>query len=118
MTLQEWLASDAAKVIASGAIGGGVGALVKKGHWREKVRVFAVGTLSSYFLSPLVEPVLEFTFGRALDIDPARIAGMSGFVAGATGLLIIEIAMRAFARKLGFGDDETPATPAGERDGA
>lgn len=106
--MHDWLYGDAAKVVFAGAMGGGVAALAKQGRWREKVRVFAVGTMSSYFLSPLVEPLLEFAFGRTLAIDPGRIAGMSGFVAGATGLLMVEIVMRAISRRLGA-DDAPPS---------
>lgn len=111
--MQDWISGEAARVVFAGAMGGGVAALAKQGHWREKVRVFLVGTMSSYFLSPLVEPLLEFAFGRTLNIDPGRIAGMSGFVAGATGLLMVEIVMRAISRRLGA--EDAPAAQSSDK---
>lgn len=106
--MADWFGLQAQDVIP-GAIGGVVAALTKKGHWREKARVFVIGTLSAYFLSPLVLPVLEFTFGRTLAIDSTRLASMSGFLAGATAVVLIEIVLRAFTNRVNAISASAPA---------
>lgn len=97
-----WFSIADIKLIGAGAVGGVVAALTKRGHWREKLRVFAIGTLSAYFLAPLVLPILRFLLNPLdLEIDESRIAGMSGFLAGALAVVIIEVLIRAMQRRIG-----------------
>ena len=105
MSIHDWFSGPDGKVVVAGAIGSVVGALTQEGQWLKKCRIFAVGSLSAYFLSPLVVPSLQWGLGL-LGVDSTKVAGLSGFLAGAFGLMFMEFLIQAFHKKFGGGSSE------------
>lgn len=69
------------------------------------IRRLFVGATTAFFLSPIGVPLFQWAFG-AIDIPPDQAAGVSGFVTGLSGIIIVETflgALRLRKAELGGG---------------
>lgn len=100
-----WLASDTGKAVIAGALGGLVRWITLRSDWREGFGALAVGAVCALYLGPIVQPLLEPTFGAIAPDGDA--AGFSSFIVGLGGIGIAGILLdvvRGFGR--GRSDDE------------
>jgi len=78
---------DQTAAAISGAAGGAVRWLTVRQGWRDGAASIVVGALCSIYLSPLVEPMIDATFGKIIASEAKR-AGLAGFVIGVGGILV------------------------------
>lgn len=98
MTFWEWLQSGKAELILAGLAGSAVSAAMEWTGVLPAVRKILVGTLCAMYLSPLAVPLLGWVLG-GLQVPTENSAGVSGFLMGIVGIVVIEIILKAFKLK-------------------
>ncbi|QJD54336.1 hypothetical protein [Aminobacter phage Erebus] len=99
MNFWEWFASEKGELLTAATAGGIVSAAMDWTGFLPAVRKIVVGTISAYYLSPLAIPYV----GWALDgisVPQDKALGMSGFIMGVLGIVVIDTIMRAAQIKL------------------
>jgi hypothetical protein len=94
----EWLASNTGQAVIAGAAGGAVRWFtVKGGDWKEAVATIVVGSACAVYLSPIVQPMLQPTFGK---ISPGEDAtSFAAFICGLGGISITGAILGAINRR-------------------
>ncbi|QPC87155.1 hypothetical protein GA830_10675 [Mesorhizobium sp. NBSH29] len=98
MTMLEWLAQGKGELLTAGFLGSVVAAAMEWTGVFPAVRKILVGTISAVYLSPLGLPFLEWVL-NGISVPRESAAGMSGFLMGVTGIVVIEIILKAFRIK-------------------
>lgn len=109
MNIMDWLSSEKGQLLQSGLAGSAVSAAMEWTGFMPAVRKIVVGTLCALYLSPLAVPLLGTVLGIA-KVPRENAAGVSGFLMGVTGIIVIEILLKAFRWRR---DNYTPNTPGG-----
>ncbi len=90
-----WLETATGELATAGLAGAAVSAAMEWTGFRSAVRKIVVGTLCAMYLSPLAIPLLSWVLG-AIDVPIEKTAGMSGFLMGVLGIVVIEILFKVF----------------------
>lgn len=92
------------ELIVSGLAGSIVAAVTKWDGWTATLRKLIVGTIAAMYLSPLAAPIIRAGFG-VIDVPKEGADGVSGFVVGMCGIVIIEVMMNAVKFQRGAAND-------------
>lgn len=91
----DWWQSGKADLLTAGLAGSAVSAAMEWTGVIPAIRKFVVGTLAALYLSPLAVPLLAWVLD-GLQVPPENASGMSGFLMGIVGIVVIEIILKAF----------------------
>lgn len=108
MSFWEWLASEKGELLTAATAGGVVSAAMDWTGFIPAVRKIVVGAISAYFLSPLAIPFVGWILD-GISVPEDKALGMSGFIMGVIGIVVIDTLIRAAQIKLG--SLQTKATP-------
>lgn len=106
----EWLAGDKGQLLVAGTAGAVVSSIMEWTGVLPALRKIAVGATTAYFLSPLAVPFLGWLLD-GISVPTENAAGMSGFLMGVLGIVVIETIYRAAQIKLRNLGTEPPAAP-------
>lgn len=95
MSFLEWIAGEKGQLLQAGLAGSAVSAAMEWTGFLPSIRKIVVGTLCALYLSPLAVPILGWALGIA-QVPEENAAGVSGFLMGVTGIIVIEIVLKAF----------------------
>lgn len=95
MSVLEWLQSERGQLIQAGLAGSAVAAAMEWTGVMPAVRKIVVGTACAMYLSPLAVPILGWAL-HGLQVPAENAQGVSGFLMGVTGIILIEIVLKAF----------------------
>lgn len=98
MSIFEWLAQGKGELLTAGFLGSVVAAAMEWTGVLPGVRKIVVGTICAVYLSPLGLPLLAWILD-GINVPAESAAGMSGFLMGVTGIVVIEIILKAFRLK-------------------
>lgn len=98
MTIWDWLSQGKGELLTAGFLGSVVSAAMEWTGTLPAIRKIVVGTICAVYLSPLALPLLSWILA-GINVPPESAAGMSGFLTGVTGIVIIEIILKAFRLK-------------------
>lgn len=91
----DWLQGDKGSLLAAGFMGSVVSAAMEWNGVLPSLRKIIVGTLSAYHLAPLAVPMLSWILD-GIHVPPDKADGISGFLMGVVGIVVIEIILKAF----------------------
>lgn len=94
----DWLQSDKGSLLIAGLAGSAVSAAMEWTGILPAIRKIVIGTLCAMYLSPLAVPLLGWVLG-GLQVPTENAAGVSGFLMGVIGIVVIEIILKAFRLK-------------------
>lgn len=95
MTFWDWLHGHTGELLKAGLAGSAVAAAMEWNGVLPAIRKIVVGTLCALYLSPLMVPMLEWVLGT-MQVPRDQAAGVSGFLMGVLGIIVIEILLKAF----------------------
>lgn len=95
MTLWEWWQSGKADLLTAGLAGSAVSAAMEWTGILPAIRKIVIGTLAALYLSPLAVPMLGWILD-GLHVPDENTTGLSGFLMGIVGIVVIEIILKAF----------------------
>lgn len=95
MAILDWLSSATGELFKAGLAGSAVAAAMEWTGFLPAIRKIVVGTLCALYLSPLAVPLLEWVLGT-IQVPRDQAAGVSGFLMGVLGIIVIEIILKAF----------------------
>jgi|GEM_PF-1298079 len=91
----DWaISSGKGEIAIAGIAGSAVSVALEWTGVMSGVRRIFVGATTAFFLSPVGVPLFQWAFG-AIDIPPDQAAGVSGFVTGLSGVIIVETLLTA-----------------------
>lgn len=91
----DWLSSSRGELLLSGVSGSAVSVAMEWSGLGAGLRRLFVGALTAYFMGPVGVPIFQWALGH-IDVAEGQSAGVGGFVMGVTGVIIIEIMLKAF----------------------
>lgn len=94
-SFSSWMQTATGELATAGLAGAAVSAAMEWSGFLPAVRKIIVGTLCALYLSPLAIPLLSLVLG-GLNVPPEKTAGMSGFLMGVLGIVVIEILLKVF----------------------
>lgn len=95
-----FLPGDWKTLLTAGVAGSAVSAAMEWTGMLPAIRKMVVGTLCALYLSPLAVPVLTWALnGLSVPSAAVRSTGLSGFLMGVVGIVVIEIIMKALQIK-------------------
>ena len=109
MNILDWLSTEKGQLLQAGLAGSAVAAAMEWTGFMPAMRKIVVGTLCALYLSPLAVPILGWALGIA-NVPIENAAGVSGFLMGVSGIIVIEIILKAFRWRR---DNFNPNTPGG-----
>lgn len=112
-SLLEWLGGDKGQLLTAGTAGAAVSAMMEWTGFLPAVRKIVVGAIAAYYISPLAAPFIGWLLD-GISVPTENASGMSGFITGVLGIIIIETLTRAAQiklRNLGAEPPVTPSTP-------
>ena len=95
MTILDWLNSATGELFKAGLAGSAVAAAMEWSGVLPAIRKIFVGTICALYLSPIAVPLLEWVLGT-IQVPRDQAAGVSGFLMGVVGIIVIEILLKAF----------------------
>lgn len=95
MSIFDWLTGEKGQLLQSGLAGSAVAAAVEWTGIMPSLRKIIVGSLCALYLSPIAVPMLSWALGMG-GIPIENAAGVSGFLMGVGGIIVIEIVLKAF----------------------
>ncbi|WP_378952029.1 hypothetical protein [Mesorhizobium sp. ANAO-SY3R2] len=95
MSLWEWFSTGKGELLQAGFLGSVVAAVMEWNGVIPALRKIIVGTICALHLSPVALPLLAWALGN-LQVPQENAAGLSGFLMGVTGIIVIEIILKAF----------------------
>lgn len=110
MTFWEWLGSEKGELITAATAGGIVSAAMDWTGFIPAARKIVVGAISAYFLSPLAIPFVGWILD-GISVPEDKALGMSGFIMGVLGIVVIDTLIRAAQIKLGTLQVQPPIVP-------
>ncbi|WP_331373759.1 hypothetical protein [Sinorhizobium chiapasense] len=91
----DWaISSGKGEVAIAGIAGSAVSVALEWTGVMSGFRRLFVGATTAFFLSPVGVPLFQWAFGT-IDIPPDQAAGVSGFVTGLSGIIIVETFLTA-----------------------
>ena len=93
--LSDWLSHGKGELLSAGFLGSVVAAAMEWNGVLPALRKIVVGTICALYLSPVALPLLSWALGN-LQVPDESAAGLSGFLMGVTGIIVIEIILKAF----------------------
>ncbi len=101
MSFWEWLSStEKGELIIAAVAGGVVSAAMDWNGFLPATRKLVVGGIAAYYLSPIAAPYLEWIL-EGISVPADKAIGMSGFIMGVVGIVVIETIQKAAQIKLG-----------------
>lgn len=95
MSFLDWMTGEKGQLIQAGLAGSAVAAAVEWTGIMPSIRKIIVGSLCALYLAPISVPMFNWALGMG-GIPVENAAGMSGFLMGVGGIIVIEIVLKAF----------------------
>lgn len=98
MNILDWLAQGKGELLTAGVVGAAVSAAVEwTGVWNT-VRKLIVGAGCAVYLAPMGVSLISWVLD-GVNVPTTNAAGMSGFLMGIGGIVVVEIILGAFRLK-------------------
>lgn len=118
MSFWDWLtASEKGELLVAATAGGIVSAAMDWNGILPATQKLVVGAISAYFLSPLAIPFLGWIL-EGLSVPEDKVLGMSGFIMGVIGIVVIETIKKAAQIKLASLTAQAAPAPTPQLDAA
>lgn len=94
MSLWDFLSTAKAEIAIAGIAGSAVSVVMEWEGFIPGIRRLFVGAVTAFFLGPVGVPVFSWAFGK-IDIPQEHAASVGGFLMGITGVVLVEIILKA-----------------------